>query len=371
MIYVNGVRFPSDSSSVEGLDMVNALLEHPHLVSASQSFRAVPERKFSVSEESGSQGSAEPTCVYVFQREYAIADPALVEIVGTDEATTCVGIVVRNCKNGMTSIAHMDSPDVVDIGLSQMLSLVPDHDDAILDVLFYILVSLKSFDFSFDGLNLLIKICTAMQVHLVGAFDDSATQVWSNQPLLAFELKDGNDDTRSKQHSEMEGYSFQLCIKIVEKLAESKVNFQIQNFQVLKNNTRWDSEGNANPIFHGLAVETSCGSVVPASFDRSTRCPDEIIRRIRLGASFKDPGCTGRSMDVVHIAMMMRHYSDTEILVVASTSPSAEGPDFVHNHKRIWQYLIQHPDWRETFRSKLPRVFERIASGNWVMTSDR
>ncbi|XP_024983483.1 protein N-terminal asparagine amidohydrolase [Cynara cardunculus var. scolymus] len=346
MIYVNGVRFPSDSSSVEGLDMVNALLEHPHLVSASQSFRAVPERKFSVSEESGSQGSAEPTCVYVFQREYAIADPALVEIVGTDEATTCVGIVVRNCKNGMTSIAHMDSPDVVDIGLSQMLSLVPDHDDAILDV------------------------------HLVGAFDDSATQ--------------GNDDTRSKQHSEMEGYSFQLCIKIVEKLAESKVNFQIQNFQVLKNNTRWDSEGNANPIFHGLAVETSCGSVVPASFDRSTRCPDEIIRRIRLGASFKDPGCTGRlletyetqtdrfviapfswSMDVVHIAMMMRHYSDTEILVVASTSPSAEGPDFVHNHKRIWQYLIQHPDWRETFRSKLPRVFERIASGNWVMTSDR
>ncbi|KAJ9558264.1 hypothetical protein OSB04_012878, partial [Centaurea solstitialis] len=315
MIYVNGVRFPTDSSPIQGPEMVNALLEHPHLISASQSFHAIPERKFSVSEESGSQGSAGPKCVYVFQREYAIADPALVEIVGTDEATTCIGIVVRNCKSGMTSIAHMDSPNIVDIGLSQMLSLVSDGDDAILD---------------------------------------------------------GNSDTESEQDSEMKEYSFELCIKIVEQLAESKVNFHIQNFQVLKNNTRWDSEGNAYPIFHGLAVETSCGSVGPASFDRSTRCPDEVVRRIRLGASFEDPGCTGRlletyetqtdrivippvsciefyaldlkiknseraellrSMRKVHIAMAMRHRSDMEILLTTSTSPSAEGPDFVDNQK--------------------------------------
>lgn len=52
----------------------------------------------------------------------------------------------------------------------------------------------------------------------------------------------------------MKGYSFPLCIKLVEKLAESKEKFQIQNFQVLKRNTRWDSEGNAFPIFHGLLV---------------------------------------------------------------------------------------------------------------------
>lgn len=35
-----------------------------------------------------------------------------------------------------------------------------------------------------------------------------------------------------------------------------------------------------------VQVETSNGRVVPGSFDASTRCPDEIIRRIRLGASF-------------------------------------------------------------------------------------
>ncbi|KAI3740063.1 hypothetical protein L2E82_30480 [Cichorium intybus] len=345
MIFVNGVRFLSDSSSVEGHDMVMALLEHPDLVSASHSFRGIPERKFSVSEESGSQNSLQAKFVYVFQREYATADPTLVEIVGTDEATTCVGIVIRNCKSGMTSIGHLDSPEVVDIGLSQMLSLVADtDDDAILDV------------------------------HLVGAFEDSAPQ--------------GNDD--DDDDTQLEGYSFPLCMKIVKKLVESNVKFQIRNFQVLKHNTRWDSQGNAYPIFHGLLVETSSGSVVPASFDTTTRCPDEIIRRIRLGASFDDPTWTARlletyetqtdrfviapfswSMRRVRIALVMRHWSDLEILVATSTSPSAEGPDFVDTQKRVWEYLIQHPDWKQTFPSKLPRVFQRTASGNWSMSLER
>ncbi|PWA47043.1 Protein N-terminal asparagine amidohydrolase [Artemisia annua] len=330
--------------NVQGGDMVTALLEHDHLVDASRLFRATAERKFSVPEESGSQNNVQ-TCVYVFQREYAIVDPERVKIVGTDEATTCVGIIIRNSSSGMISCAHLDSPRVVDNGLSQMLSLVSDSDDnAILDV------------------------------YLVGAFDDSAQ---------------GNDDDGSELYSEMDGYSFPLCIKIVEKLAESKLKFQIQNFQVLKHNTRWDSEGNAYPIFHGLLVETSSGSVVPASFDRSTRCPDEIIRRIRLGASFEDPRLAGRLLDTyetqadrfviapfswsmrqVHIASVMRHRSDLEILLTTSTSPTAEVPDFVDNQKRIWEYLIQHPDWKEAFPSKVPRVFKRTGGTSWEMSSE-
>ncbi|KAJ0792773.1 putative protein asparagine amidohydrolase [Helianthus annuus] len=109
--------------------MVIALLEHPDLVSASRSFCAIPERKFS--------SSVEAKCVYLFQREYATVNPALVEIVGTDEATTCVGMVIRNCRTGMTCVAHLDSPDVVVVGLFQMMSLVSDRDDDdLLDVVF-------------------------------------------------------------------------------------------------------------------------------------------------------------------------------------------------------------------------------------------
>lgn len=58
-----------------------------------------------------------------------------VKYVGTDEATTCVGLVIRNRSTGMTSVAHMDFPRVVDGALSQMLSLIVDRDcDAEFDV---------------------------------------------------------------------------------------------------------------------------------------------------------------------------------------------------------------------------------------------
>ena len=57
-----------------------ALWEHPVLVSSSHSFKAIPERKFSVSEQAGSEGSSQSKCVYVFQREYATVDPELVDV---------------------------------------------------------------------------------------------------------------------------------------------------------------------------------------------------------------------------------------------------------------------------------------------------
>lgn len=57
-----------------------ALLEHPVLESSLHSFKSIPERKFSVSEQAGAEGSTQIKCVYVFQREYATVDPALVDV---------------------------------------------------------------------------------------------------------------------------------------------------------------------------------------------------------------------------------------------------------------------------------------------------
>lgn len=43
--------------------------------------------------------------------------------------------IISKCDLCRISVAHMDFPGVVDGGLSQMLSLVADHDsDAVLDV---------------------------------------------------------------------------------------------------------------------------------------------------------------------------------------------------------------------------------------------
>lgn len=69
-------------------------------------------------------------------------------MVGTDEATTCVGIVIRNQNSGMTSVAHLDSPDVVDIGLAQMLAFVVNQSSDVM-----------------------------LDVHLIGGFDDASPEV--------------------------------------------------------------------------------------------------------------------------------------------------------------------------------------------------
>lgn len=153
MIFVDGLTFPTDSSQERGA--LVTLLEHPKLVSASNSFEAMQEVKLSASKEYALQGR----WVYVFQREFATVDPALIDFIGTDEATTCVGLVIRNQRNGMTSVAHMDSTKVVDIGLAQMLSIVVD----------------KNFDDDLD-------------VHLIGGFEDVLPKVWSRNLFFFIDI---------------------------------------------------------------------------------------------------------------------------------------------------------------------------------------
>ncbi|KAL6129861.1 hypothetical protein ACLB2K_068243 [Fragaria x ananassa] len=277
MIFVDGLPFASDSSSEpqklnhgclyliktfvcheqqQGWDTLQALLDHPSLESASNALKAIPEKKFSVSQDS----VPESRWVYLFQREYATVDPAFVntdfpftdiknvssqssaKFAGTDEATTCMGLAIRNPENGMTSVAHLDSPKVVDMGLSQMMSLlVQDNMDV--------------------------------------------------------ELDHGNCNTRSENQAKLDGYSFPLGAKIIETLLKRPERFHIRTLCILRHNTRRDPEGNAYPIFHGFMISTSTGSIIPASFDETSRCPDEIVRRIRVSASYEDSRWKGRLLE--------------------------------------------------------------------------
>uniref|UniRef100_A0A2P2KE10 Uncharacterized protein MANES_10G151000 n=2 Tax=Rhizophora mucronata TaxID=61149 RepID=A0A2P2KE10_RHIMU len=263
-------------------------------------------------------------------------------LVGTDEATTCVGLVIRNQRTGMISVAHMDSTKIVDIGITQMLSLVTSYDsDANLDV------------------------------HMVGGFEDVSP-------------KHFNGSSSSKSHGKLDGYSLPLCTKIIETLRWRPEKFHIQTLFVLRHNTKRDFQGNAYPILTGFVVETSSGSLKPASFDRTARCPDEIVRRIRVTACYKDSTWNGRLLEtydteadcfvispcswtegLLYDAQTLQNLCDTEILLGCSTSPFAEGPDFVDNLRRQWEYLIKYPDWKDSFPVKQPRIFERTADGGW------
>jgi protein N-terminal asparagine amidohydrolase len=278
--------------------------------------------------------------VYVFQREYATVDPALVDYVGTDEATTCGGIVIRNRKSRMTCVAHMDFTNIVDGGFKQMMSQLvgPDLD-------------------------------TEFDVHVIGAFEDFSPQ-------------------QANGGKEKDGYSFSLCAKIVETLLKRPEKFHIQTLFVLGRNTQLDFERHARPIFTGFLVETANGSVTPACFDRSSRCPDDIVRRIRLSAAYEDLAWDGKLLDTYdtvndkfviapccwtrcqkQIAKTLQKLSDREILFACSTSPFAEASDFVENEQRKWEYLIKYPEWEKSFPQKKPRVFERTADGSWKKCS--
>ncbi|XP_021281373.1 protein N-terminal asparagine amidohydrolase isoform X4 [Herrania umbratica] len=296
MIFVGGLPFSSNSSSSSSapssqsqpMNLLMALMEHPILVSASHSFKSIQERRVSASMDSDlTMSSNNPKYVYLFQREYATVDPALVH------------------------------------------------------------------------------------VHLVGGFEDV-----SPNHAKGICGPEGNE--------RMDGYSFPLCTKIVETLQKRQENFHVQTLCVLGHNTKTDSQGNAYPIFSGFLVESSTGSLIPASFDRNSQCPDEIVRRLRVSASYEDPSWHGKLLDtydtktdrfiiapcswticLVQIALSLQNLSDSEILSTCSTSPSAEGPDFVDNERRLWNYLIKHPDWKKTFPMRQPRVFERTADGGW------
>ncbi|KAK9700076.1 hypothetical protein RND81_08G215800 [Saponaria officinalis] len=193
------------------------------------------------------------------------------------------------------------------------------------------------------------------------------------------------NQTRSRRNFE-EGYSRPLCAKIIEVLGKSALKFHVQSLFVLSHNTRRDGEGKTYPIFTGLMVETLTGAITPAIFDETTRCPDELVRRIRQSASYEDPRWKGRLLDTydtetdrfiiapcswtarfVRMTSYLQQFTDSEVLHNCSTSPYAEAPDFVYNQRRQWDYLIKHSDWTDVFRMGQPRVFTRDANGGWVM----
>jgi len=237
-----------------------------------------------------------------------------------------------------TSVSHMDFPKIVEGGLKQMLELLGD-DSAPFDV------------------------------HLIGGFSDASTKVVRSS---------------GKKHIKQEGYSYPLCCKIVEVLHKSQQQFHLRSFCVLENNTTADSLGNALPVIGGFVVQTSSGVVTPASFDMNSRCPDEVVRRIRVSVCSYDPTWLGRlletydtqcdvfriapacwMLDWADIASSLNQLSDSEVLMQCSTSPAAEPPHFVENERRIWKYLINNPDWGETFPKHKPRVFHRTSDGSW------
>ncbi|CAH9093831.1 unnamed protein product [Cuscuta europaea] len=129
----------------------------------------------------------------------------------------------------------MDVPEIIDNGLTQMLSSIIDQEsDEILDV------------------------------HLI-----------NGQNTVP---REANNTGR------IEGVSMELCESIIQFLCKSNKRFSIKTLHILDRNTVHDERGNAYPIFSGFLVETATGSIFPATFDK-TIYPDATVRAARLMTS--------------------------------------------------------------------------------------
>lgn len=339
------------------------LLTHPSLSAKTDLFKSLPETtiRFSTSLNAvQSEGSVK--FVYVFQREYATVDPAFVELVGTDELTTCVGLVIRNPKTGMTSVGHLDSVECVEMGLLQMLSAVlSEENDADLEVQ---LIG------GFDDTNGLFK--------RVFGRDNSETNETHSRDNTLLTL-------RSIHNLVSNGYSWPLCLRIVEALQSMNYSFHIQTMCVLNHNTLTGPNGFACPIIRGFVMNTISGAITPTLFDRSARGPDEVIRIVRGSVSYGDTTWEGRLLETYdtrtdefviapckwmpaqsHYAAELLPLPDSQFLLRCSTSPYAESPDFIDTVRRGYAYLLEHPNWRSTFPNGQPRIFKRASNGGWV-----
>ena len=92
-----------DGQEVTGSLSASSLLDTYQLLKAnSLSLLSRPQR----------QVSAEERCVYVGQREVAVAGPNdRVEMLGSEDATTCHIVILRDNNTNTTGLAHLDTDE--------------------------------------------------------------------------------------------------------------------------------------------------------------------------------------------------------------------------------------------------------------------
>nr|CAH7718032.1 unnamed protein product [Callosobruchus chinensis] len=94
---------------------------------------------FSEYKTSGNNFSALPSTLvrhtgslYVMQQEYAAVAPRnkVVDIMGSDDATTCIIIIVRDRNSGATALAHLDNPPGVEKAVEKIIKNLQHLSDA-------------------------------------------------------------------------------------------------------------------------------------------------------------------------------------------------------------------------------------------------
>ena len=260
--------------------------------------------------------SNDKPCLYVTEGEWATLDERNhLQIVGSDEATTCYILVLVNSKNGMVSLAHLNGWKTQEM-IESML----------------------------NSFGLVEKL----DLYIIGGFIDEKDV---SQPNALDILST-------------------LCATSIEINVKGCCIYSTNT--VLKNNVTF-------PKYYGLAYDFATNSVYPANFFdkginsalRSCRmfsshnteiagercCFDKTTNQLILHPiKYEVP-------DFLPLALQL---SDSQIRHYFSTSPKQEREGFAHHIKNCFQFLRDNPVWQNVFPNEQPIRYKLVKNENFT-----
>lgn len=269
-----------------------------------------------------------PECgtLYVGQREVAIVpgNDTRVQIIGSDDATTCHIMILRHKDSGGVALAHFDGGKSEEASLQVIIdSLLGNTNNRSLDV------------------------------YAIGGFHHEKFAI-----------------VKGVSQSQV------LSLKLLKVLMTLNCNFHIVQWCCCELNTIRSRNNSVKPLFHGLCWDRTELMSYPAKF--MSHGPDATLRSAASLTTFS-PVMTNIydhiNNSITIMPFKMESYRDWGyyinqpnewILRYWSTSPSAEPPHFCDQMRKLFTLLATHPDPMGTlFDQQKPIVYVLDVSGNW------
>ncbi|KAI1301925.1 Protein N-terminal asparagine amidohydrolase [Halotydeus destructor] len=258
--------------------------------------------------------------LFVSQREFAVVslEDKCIDVLGTDDTTTCCSVILRHIGSGVVALAHFDGSGLND-GVASMVKKVMDYSKM------------------YQGY---------MEVHMIGGFLDD------------------ND------------YSKDLAIKLLDALHSQPHDLHLVTACICEINNV-ERLGNNWPVVYGVAIDVKSGQIFSASF--RDRGPEISLRSARLYAGLHDMvDIYDTMLSMVEISPFcykpMRgielwlEQPDDVIRKHMSTSPLVEPPHFADHVKNALAFIHANPFPELTlFSNNRSHYYRQSDSGLWEL----
>jgi len=305
VLLVNGVVLEEAPSSLNSL-----FQSHPSL---KDSANALCSMKSQVIGPAG--------LLYVSQREYAVTHPHdnKVSIIGTDDVTTNVILIVRHTGSGTVGVSQLDR--VYDEGLTTMLQRV------------------TSMAYGYEGI---------IELHIIGGYADGKNV---SSALITSTLS-----ALHKVRTELDLVT--CCVGEV--------------CTIHRNGTPW-------PVIYGAGVNVKTGEIFPAQF--TDKGPDMDLRNARTLTGGENVGlldiydCAREEMRIgpftyepMRAVDIWLQQSDDFLLQSLCSSPAVAPPTFVSRLRASLKRIKEDPyPSVSIFHTNMPRLYRKDdVSGQWL-----